>query len=42
MSMTKKIEETSSVLYNIKGVVGQKREAKADKTMNLRKKQFKV
>ena len=40
MSMTQKFEETSSVLYNIKGVVGQKRKVKADKTVRLCSKQF--
>jgi len=39
--MTQKFEETSSVLYNIKGVVGQKRQVRADKTVRLCNKQFK-
>jgi hypothetical protein len=39
--MTQKFEETSSVLYNIKGVLGQKRKVKADKTVRLYSKQFK-
>jgi hypothetical protein len=38
---TQKFEETSSVLYNIKGVFGQKRKVKADKTLSLCSKQFK-
>jgi len=38
--MTQKFEETSSVFYNIKGVVGQKRTVKADKTVRLCSKQF--
>ena len=41
ISMTQKFEETRSVLYNIKGFVGQKRKVKADKTVRLCSKQFK-
>jgi ribosomal protein L31E len=33
--MTQKFEEASSVLYDIKGVVGQKRKVKADKTVRF-------
>jgi hypothetical protein len=39
--MTQKFEETSSVLYNIKGFFGQKSKVKADKTVSLCSKQFK-
>jgi hypothetical protein len=41
MSMTQKFEETSSVLYNVKGVAGQKRQVRADKTVRLCNKQIK-
>jgi hypothetical protein len=39
--MTQIFEETSSVLYNIKGFFVQKRKVKADKTMRLCSKQIK-
>jgi hypothetical protein len=41
MSMAQRFEETSSVLYNIKVVIGQKRKVKADKTVRLCSMQFK-
>jgi len=40
MSVTQKFVETSSVVYNIKGVVGQKRKVKADKNLRFCSKQF--